>query len=199
MKSSQNAGVATFSIRQITVVGVLTAITVVLGQSGLGFLIIPGLPAKITIMHIPVIIGAIIEGPVVGALVGLLFGIFSIIQNMMMPTPLSFAFLNPLVSVLPRVLIGIVSYYAYRFISLKYDSIKIGITAAIGTATNTIGVLGMIYLLYAAPFAELKKVDVSKVGKIMAGIAVTNGIPEIIAAVIITIAIVTPLKKILKR
>ncbi|MBZ4646326.1 MAG: transporter component [Clostridia bacterium] len=199
MKSSQNAGVATFSIRQITVVGVLTAITIVLGQSGLGFLIIPGLPAKITIMHIPVIIGAIIEGPVVGALVGLLFGIFSIIQNMMMPTPLSFAFLNPLVSVLPRVLIGIVSYYAYRFISLKYDSIKIGITAAIGTATNTIGVLGMIYLLYAAPFAELKKVDVSKVGKIMAGIAVTNGIPEIIAAVIITIAIVTPLKKILKR
>ncbi|WHH60527.1 ECF transporter S component [Petroclostridium sp. X23] len=215
MKSSQNMGAAAFSIRQITVIGVLTAITVVLGQFGLGFLVIPGLPLKITIMHIPVIIGAIIEGPVVGAIVGLLFGIFSIIQNMMVPTPLSFALLNPLVSVLPRILIGITSYYAYKAIIIKSDvvtvsvanrvfkviaeAVKTSIAAAVGTATNTIGVLGMIYILYAAPFAELRNVDVSKVGSVIAGIAVTNGIPEVIAAMIISTAVITALKKIVKR
>ncbi|MDK2801006.1 MAG: hypothetical protein PWP27_1975 [Clostridiales bacterium] len=199
MKSLQKTGVAFFNIRQITVIGVLTAITVVLGQFGLGFLVIPGLPAKITIMHIPVIIGAIIEGPVVGVMVGLLFGIFSIIQNMMVPTPLSFAFLNPLVSVLPRMFIGVTAYYAYNMVRVKYDTMRVGIAAAVGTATNTIGVLGMIYLLYAVPFAELKKVDVGTVGTVIAGIAVTNGVPEIIAAVVITIAVVTSLKKIYKK
>ncbi|MGE4284801.1 MAG: ECF transporter S component [Clostridia bacterium] len=198
MKSSQSMGAAAFSIRQITVIGVLTAITVVLGQLGLGFLVIPGLPLKITIMHIPVIIGAIVEGPIVGAIVGLLFGIFSIIQNMMVPTPLSFALLNPLVSVLPRILIGITSYYVYHALRSRSEVLKAGIAAAIGTATNTIGVLGMIYILYAAPFAQLRKVDVGKVGGVIAGIAVTNGIPEIIAAVIITTAVVTALKKIMK-
>ncbi|NLY43261.1 MAG: ECF transporter S component [Clostridiaceae bacterium] len=203
------------NIRQITIVGVLAAITVVLGQSGLGFLVIPGLPAKITIMHIPVIVGAVLEGPVVGALVGLLFGIFSIIQNMLVPTALSFAFLNPLVSVLPRVLIGITAYYSYNAIKFRSDELtlrflgkafkllseglRIGIAAAVGTITNTVGVLGMIYLLYAAPFAELNNVSVSKAGTIIMGIGITNGIPEVVAAVIITTTIVLSLKKILKK
>ena len=66
-------------------------------------------------MHIPVIIGAIMEGPLVGGLIGLIFGLFSIFQAATNPTPVSFVFLNPIVSVLPRVLIGIVTYYAYRF------------------------------------------------------------------------------------
>ena len=34
-----------------------------------------------------------------------------------MPTPVSFAFLNPLVSVIPRVLIGITSYFVYKGLS----------------------------------------------------------------------------------
>lgn len=199
MSSTHNAGVKLFNIRQIVVVGVLTAITVVLGQFGWGFLVIPGLPAKITIMHIPVIIGAIIEGPMVGAMVGLLFGIFSMIQNMMVPTALSFAFLNPLVSVVPRILIGLASYYTYRAIRLKSDTLRIGIAAAAGTATNTAGVLGMIYLLYAVPFAKVIKVDVNTVGKAIAGIAITNGIPEVIAAVILTVAVVSSVKRIIKR
>ena len=31
------------------------------------------------------------------------------------PTPVSFVFLNPLVSILPRVLIGIVAHYVYKW------------------------------------------------------------------------------------
>ena len=34
------------------------------------------------------------------------------------PTPVSFVFLNPIVSVLPRILIGIVTYYTYRFLEI---------------------------------------------------------------------------------
>ena len=74
----------------------------VLGLTGYGFIPLPG--AKATIMHIPVIIGSIIGGPMVGMTIGFIFGIFSIMQNITTPNILSFAFINPLVSVLPRVL-----------------------------------------------------------------------------------------------
>jgi uncharacterized membrane protein len=101
------------NVRKLAIIGVLGAISTVLGMTPLGF--IPVGPTRATIMHIPVIIGAIMEGPVVGGFVGLIFGLFSIFQAITNPTPVSFVFLNPLVSIVPRVLIGIVSYYVYDF------------------------------------------------------------------------------------
>jgi len=104
---------SSLSVKKMTIVGVLGGISIILGMTPLGF--IPIGPANATIMHIPVIIGAIIEGPIVGGLIGLIFGLFSMFQAMTNPTtPLSFTFLNPIVSVLPRVLIGIVTYYVYK-------------------------------------------------------------------------------------
>ena len=102
------------NVRKLAIIGVLGAISTVLGMTPLGF--IPVGPTRATIMHIPVIIGAIMEGPIVGGFVGLIFGLFSIFQAITNPTPVSFAFLNPLVSILPRVLIGIFSFYAYDFL-----------------------------------------------------------------------------------
>ncbi|HRU40430.1 MAG TPA: ECF transporter S component [Candidatus Diapherotrites archaeon] len=100
-----------FDVRKLVIVGVLGGVSAILGMTPLGF--IPVGPTRATIMHIPVIIGAIMEGPLVGALVGLIFGFFSIFQALTNPTPVSFVFLNPLVSVVPRVLIGITSYYVF--------------------------------------------------------------------------------------
>jgi len=199
MKVSQRKGVEKVNIRKIAVIGILTAITVVLGQFGLGFFYIPSWPAKITIMHIPVIIGAVLEGPIVGAMVGLLFGIFSIIQNIMVPTPLSFAFMNPLVSVLPRILIGIAAYYSYSFIKIKAESIRIGMAAAIGTMVNTIGVLGMIYLLYAEPFVKAIGKDVTKAGQAIVILGATNCVGEIAAAVVIVTAVVKSVRHLMKK
>ncbi len=104
-----------FDARKLVIVGVLGGVSAILGMTPLGF--IPVGPTRATIMHIPVIIGAIMEGPVVGALVGLIFGLFSIFQALTNPTPVSFVFLNPLVSVVPRVLIGITSYYVFAALS----------------------------------------------------------------------------------
>lgn len=182
--------------RQLTVVGMLSAICIVLGATGYGFIQLP--IAKITIMHIPVIIGAIIEGPKVGMLIGLMFGGFSLIQNIVAPNILSFAFINPLVSILPRVLIGLTSYYSYKLIRVKNESLRIGIGAAVGSLTNTVGVLFMIYVLYVDKYAEKKSLTIAKATKTMFGIAYTNGILEAIAAVLITVAVVVSVNKIIK-
>lgn len=185
-----------FDVRKITLIGMLSAISIVLGLTPLGFIPIP--PVNATIMHIPVIIGAIIGGPLVGTMVGLIFGIFSIIQAILKPTPVSFVFFNPLVSVLPRVIIGFTSYYAYNLIKAKSKVLKIGFGAFIGSITNTIGVLGAIYLIYLEGYAKALGLSVSatKIGILSVG--VTNGIPEAIISVLICVPVIRIIQKIRK-
>lgn len=185
-----------FSVRHMAVTAMLGAISVVLGVTQLGF--IPIGATRATIMHIPVIIGAIVEGPIVGALVGLIFGIFSIITAITTPTPVSFVFWNPLVSVLPRVLIGIGSYYVYKTSSklCKNETVAYGITGVLGTLINTVGVLGMIYILYAERFVTAAGIFGKHARLVIGGIALTNGIPEMIIAALIVSASVAGIKKI---
>ena len=244
--------VKSLDIRKMAIIGVLGAISYVLGMTPLGF--IPVGPTRATLMHIPVIIGAIMEGPLVGGLIGLIFGLLSIFQAATNPTPVSFVFLNPLVSVLPRIMIGIVTYYVYRFVvelenkksywilntiwvgiigylaygiysnligeqSIWVVLINIGLiilTLAIGiyankqfkdkamdlilatiagTITNTIGVRFTIYILYAEGFVEGIGQSVDLARKVIIGISITNGIPEIIIAIIIVTNVVASLRK----
>lgn len=128
---NQNAS-RRISTNMMVKVGLLSSISIVMGLSGLGF--IPIQPFKLTIMHLPVIIGSILLGPLAGAFIGLIFGLFSIYQNIVNPTVVSFAFYNPLVSVLPRILIGIVPFYVYKYISKLGKRIGGSIGNAIGVA-----------------------------------------------------------------
>lgn len=183
-----------FETRQLTIVGLLSAISVTLGLTGYGFIPFP--IAHATIMHIPVIIGAILEGPIVGILVGLMFGIFSMIQNIMTPSVLSFAFINPLVAILPRVLIGVTAYYSYTLLKKCNEPIRIGVAAIVGTLTNTVGVLSMIYFLYAKEYASAAKISVSATAKAIFGVAGLNGSIEAAVAVVIIVPVVLAIKKI---
>lgn len=188
-----------FNVRQLTIIGMLSGISIFMGLTGIGFIPLPFM--KATIMHVPVIIGAIIEGPLVGAAVGLVFGLFSIYQNITAPTLLSPIFMNPIVAIIPRVLIGIIAYYVYKFMIKKFNkaSLAYGFAAAFGTFTNTIGVLGLTYILFANQYAALKDVSQDAVLGMLSTIVVTNGIPEAIVSVLIVIPVVTGLMKIYRK
>ncbi|AYD39955.1 ECF transporter S component [Clostridium fermenticellae] len=186
-----------FNTRQLAVIGMLSAISILLGITGLGFIPIP--PVKATIMHVPVIIGAVLEGPVVGCMVGLIFGVFSIIQSITTPTPVSFAFINPLVSVLPRILIGITAYYSYKLCGMKFKHLGAGVAGFIGSCTNTIGVMGMVYIIYLKPYAKALNISVNAAKDGILTVCAINGIPEAILSVLITMAVVTAVSKIRNR
>ncbi|MFI5359717.1 MAG: ECF transporter S component [Halanaerobiales bacterium] len=183
-----------FKTREITVIGLLFAVTIVLGVTGLGFIPIP--PFKSTIMHIPVIIGAILEGPVVGALTGLLFGLFSMLEAVKTPSPVSFIFLNPVVAVFPRVLIGINAYLAYRFLSkkIKKDNIAIAAAIATGSFTNTIGVVGLIYLIYVEAYAEAMNISVSVATTTLLAL-IAKGFLTATIAIIFSLPVILAVKK----
>ena len=87
--------------RKMVIAGMLGAVTIVLGATGLGFIPIPNLAGRATIMHIPVILAAILEGPVVGAFTGFIFGLYSFL------TPTGAIPADPIVRILPRILIGV--------------------------------------------------------------------------------------------
>ena len=168
------------NVRMMAIIAVLSSISIMLSMTPLGF--IPIGPTNATIMHIPVIIGAIVEGPIVGITVGSIFGVTSLVRALTMPTITSFALINPLVSILPRVLIGIVAYYVYK-LTVKFTKnafVSGWITGVIGSLVNTIGVLGMIYILYGARYAEALGKSASAAKTVIFTIIATNGIPEAI-------------------
>ncbi|WP_425475004.1 ECF transporter S component [Anaeromonas frigoriresistens] len=86
-----------------------------------------------------------------------------------------------------------VGYYSFK--KFKGDSVEIVVSAAVGTLTNTIGVLLMIYLLYGERFVSLIGGDTRFIGKAILAIGVANGIPEVIVAMIIVSGVVMGIKK----
>lgn len=178
-----------FEVRKMAVIGVLAAISIMLSMTPLGF--IPIGPLNLTIMHIPVIIGAVLEGPLVGIIVGLIFGFTSLLRAITMPTITNFALINPLVSILPRVLIGIVAYYVYKLtIKLTKNALVSGwITGVIGSLVNTVGVLGMTYILYGARYAEALGESASAAKTLILTLIATNGVPEAIVGGFVVSAI----------
>jgi uncharacterized membrane protein len=138
-----------FGVRQIAVAGVLGGIAAFLGFTQLGFIPVPNLSGRATILHVPAILGGALEGPVVGAIVGLIFGVFSWLDPVAPPLR------DPLVSILPRIPIGIVAWAV--FAGLRRWSVDMASMAAgvLGSLTNTIGVLGMAVLLGYLPLAAV--------------------------------------------
>lgn len=184
--------------RRLVLIGALGGISIFLGVSGLGLIRLPIF--SLTIMHIPVIIGALLEGPVVGISVGLIFGLFSMYQNITAPALTSFIFWNPIVALIPRMLIGIVAYYSFKLFKskIKNTGVCAGIAAVLGTLTNTIGVLGLTYILYLDQYAQAREISREAVAGTLLTVGLTNGIPEAIVSALITIPIVVTMLK-LKR
>lgn len=184
--------------RKLVVTSMLSAVSVILGVTPLG--IIPIGPLGVTTLHLPAIIAAILEGPVVGAIVGLVFGLVSLYRTAVTGSLLAPIMLNPLVSVLPRILIGPVTYYVFCGMEklMKKHALSIGTAAACGTLTNTVGVMGFIYIFYARQYALAMEISETAVGATVLGVCLTNGVPEIIAAVVIAIAVCMAVKH-LKR
>jgi len=164
--------------RKIVITAVMAAVSIVLGATRLGF--IPWFSgASLTIMHVPVIIGAILEGPVVGMIIGMIFGVFSLIQAAISPTgPVDVFFVNPLISVLPRIFIGLTTWLVFRAFRGKHLAVSTVLAAITGSLTNTILVLGALGIAGALPWT------------LIIGIIVANGLAEAGAAAVICAAVV---------
>ena len=183
-------------------VAMMAAIVVLLANTPLGM--IPLVVTKATTVHIPVILGAILFGPLAGGILGGVFGICSVIINTFTPALTSFAF-SPFMSTtgLPgavkalwvavgcRILIGVAAGWLWRALSrTRMNSwTALSIVGFTGSMVNTVTVMGSIFLLFTQQYAQAKAVALEAVSGLILTTVVVNGIPEAIVATVLVAVI----------
>lgn len=198
----------------MSLAGIFTAIIITmsvvpfLGYIPLGFM-------NATIIHVPVIIGALLLGPKYGAYLGLVFGTTSLIKATLMPNATSFVFSpfvtiggysgnmwSVVISIVPRVLIGVAAYYVYELVMRFVHEKKGGQTIALwmagiaGSMTNTLLVMNGIYFFFGKSYAAASNKIVARIYDIILATIVGFGVPEAILAGFLATVIVKVLFKI---
>lgn len=196
--------------KSLALLGVLLAIELILTFTPLGLIPLGFMNA--TTLHIPVIIGAIFLGPIGGGILGASFGILSVITNTIRPNITSFVFspfitisntsgnfASLIIAIVPRILIGVVAYYVYKLVASKNKTIAYSLAAVAGSMTNTILVMGGIYIFFGQAYAAAKGLAFEALFGIILGIVGMNGVPEAIVAAIIVATICKVLSKVYKQ
>ena len=183
--------------------GVFSALIVVMTFTHVGYITIGAL--SITLVHIPVIVGACVLGWKLGAALGAVWGVTCMIKAFTMPTaPTDPLFMNPLVSLVPRVLVGIVAGLLFALV-LKADKkglLAAAVAAVAATVCNTALVLTALYLIYGGSKGDLlgiQAVSFPGLVKFIVAVFVSNAVFEVIAAVLIAIPAVFALRKVKTR
>lgn len=214
--SAKRSGFKAQSVAEVAIFAaliLLMAFTPFLGYIPLGF-------TRATIIHIPVILGAVLLGPKQGAVLGFVFGLTSLINNTVNPTATSFAF-SPFYSVgetsgnwaslvicfIPRILIGVVAYYVYLGVKKAMGDRKSGTTLALGAAglcgalTNTLLVMNLIFLFFRDAYGIANGVakGAEAVYTLILSVIGINGVPEAIVATVIVAVVGTPLLRISRK
>lgn len=188
--------------RWLASVALMMAVVILLANTPFGMIHLPVI--KATTVHIPVILGAVILGPLAGSILGATFGICSMISNTMVPTLLSFAFspfmsMTGLLGVLKalwvsvgcRIMIGLISGWLWiLFKKIKLNPLAaLSVSGFVGSMINTVFVMGSIYILFASQYADAKNVGIDAVWGLIMVTVTASGIPEAIVAAILVAVI----------
>lgn len=144
-----------FKPKELTLMGLLTAVLLVMSFTPIGFLTIG--PLAITLNMIPVAIGAIALGPKGGAVLGAVFGITSFLQCIGIggtsPMGVILFEINPLLAFIqrfiPRLLMGILTALVYKLVKKAVNSTVASYVAGFSAAfLNTALFMGLLVLLF---------------------------------------------------
>jgi len=130
-----------------------SAIIVLMAFTPLGYLKIG--PLSITFLTIPVVLGAIVFGPLDGAILGAVFGATSFAQCFGLDAfGTTLLALNPgftfTLCFLPRILIGIVSGYLAKWLEKvrANQTVAYALSSLAGALTNTVFFVGLLLLFF---------------------------------------------------
>ena len=135
--------------RTIVLAAIFGAMVIALQVIGIGSIPVPNLSGAMTTLLIPVILGAIIGGPLVGMFAGLIMGVIYLIL------PATAAF-GPITLIVPRLALALVAWLVYRALKRRQRSTASTIAAgaaagAAGALTNTVTAVGIAILLGQVP------------------------------------------------
>lgn len=180
--------------------------------------IVPGLIVA-TLAMVPVVVTAVLLGTGAGAAMGLVAGTCSFLWwSFIAPAPTSFVFTpihslpdvphsvwSVVICFVPRILTGVVAgvcataFGRSKHKALRSAPVAYGVSAALGSLTNTILVLGGVYLFFGKEYAITLEQPYGLLLGILGMSVLTNGIPEAIIAFLASVGICTPVKRALKK
>ena len=163
--------------------GILSALIIVMTVVPFTGYINYGL-VEITTLHIVVAVGAVMLGWQYGAVLGFVWGVTCILRAL--TNPLWAPFVNPLISLVPRVIVGIVgglTASGLRKLRLRTGLVA-ALSAAAATLTNTVLVLSALKLFSAV------LTGLPLLGTIYATLIGVNGSIELVAAILLVPVIV---------
>ena len=140
------------SARSITTDAIFIAIIMVMGLvPNAGYLtIVPGV--SLTIMHLPVLLGAYLFGWKKGLLYGVAFGLTSWIQAISNAAGLNAFFIYPWISVLPRALFGLLSGLFFQLLGknpkIYKNPVIVGLLSLALTVLHTALVFGALFIFF---------------------------------------------------
>lgn len=179
--------------KELAFIGIFAALVIVL-QAIAEISRLLGLPMSLALGLIPVLVAAQLKGPKVGAAVGLVFGLTSMTLALIAAAsmPIARVTVNPLVSVVPRILVGVVCGGVYKLSARNAVSkprrIFNSVAATLsGIITNTALYLGMfLAFAYGRTFEETT-IDFKWV---LASVVALNTVVEVVAFTLIVPAVV---------
>ncbi len=181
------------STRSIVVAGVLLAVAIVLAVTGLGYFPVPNISDSATIMHVPPIIGGVLEGPLVGVLVSAVFAVDAYIRFGALFTGAP-AYLPFLILFFPRLLIGVGAWFAYDRLKGGNEIVALTVAGIAGTLTNTVLVVGLALIFWdSIPAFQ----GVPREAFVVS--VIPQAIFETILAAIVTVAVVAAWKRLQTR
>ena len=189
---------STSKTRQLTQLSLLIALEAVMAFTPLGFIMIP--PISITILHIPVIIGAILMGPTYGGILGGAFGVLSMIKATFFAASPADLLFSPFASgapvqsavmcIVPRILLGVVAALLYQLLrQVTKDIAAMAVSCILATLLHSVMVLGAMWLFIQA--MPLRDVFVT--------VASLNCIVEMLAAGVVGTAVCKPVMAYLRK
>lgn len=176
-ENDQKDTVSTFDSHSLPIIGGLILFSVILGTTKLGFIPVPTEAKHATTMHLPTIIASLVEGWPIGLVLGAIFGITSMYSA---GSPMA---QDPMIAIVPRLLVGITPYLVYIMMRRRNEYLRLGLAAVVGTFTNTILFLGLAVIKGFMPLDKAVSVGL------------THGVPEAAVAVLITIPAVFMLRR----
>lgn len=174
-------------IRMLTIHSLFIALITLMGLVPfLGFIPL-GAGVSITLVHLPVLLGAALLSPRSATIFGLTFGLVSLIAVLTNPAkqPTDFFFLNPMVSVFPRLVFGLIAGGLFSFTRHRLLSVRVALLALaafFATVVHTVLVLTMLWIFESA---NLSGTFGSLINLIWIILGVNGLIEAVIAAVLI--------------
>ena len=189
---------------------IMAALIILMTVTGIGY--IPIGPFKLTLNTLPVAVGALVCGPIAGAVLGLVFGLTSFATCIFGMDALGVVILGLgwkqavclfVACVVPRVLCGWIPGLLYKWFLEKTDHrlLTSGICCGLTSALNTVLFIGSFWLFYANDFMHSEKLISLFGGAVKSIIALFllfagwNALIEIAVNILIGTAVVTAIQK----